>query len=565
MIRAAPAVTILVMLGPVMAGLAGTVLPALGWLPALGGDTISLATLGALFAVPGLLESVLLSGFIGLGSTAVSLVLALAFIAAAHGTRAFEIGIRFVSPLLSVPHVTMAIGVAFLIAPSGWLVRLISPWLTGWDRPPDVLIVHDPWGLTLAGALVLKETPFLFLMMVAALDRVPTGRIVGVGRSMGYAPMTAWLKGVLPQIYPRMRLPIFAVIAFASSNVETAILLGPSTPAPLSVRVVQWMNDPDLEQRFLGSAGALLQAVVTLCAIALWLTLERLARWIGRRWIEAGGRGGGEAILRRLAVATLTGALAVSIAAIAALVVWSVAGAWRFPDPIPATFSLAGWRRGGDDLIGAAVVTAGVAIASASVALVLVVACLENETRRRRQPGAAVDRILYTPLLVPQVAFLFGIQVLLVVTRVDGGIAAVAWSHLVFVLPYVFLSLAGPWRRFDRRYGFVGLTLGRSPTGVLFRVTLPLLIRPVLTAWAVGVAVSVALYLPTLFAGGGRVATLTTEAVALAAGGDRRVIGAFGLLQVVLPLLAFSLAHVLSARLGRPPAGAGLAPPGNGR
>ena len=30
----------------------------------------------------------------------------------------------------------LAIGLAFLIAPSGWLVRLVSPLLTGWDRPP---------------------------------------------------------------------------------------------------------------------------------------------------------------------------------------------------------------------------------------------------------------------------------------------------------------------------------------------------------------------------------------------------------------------------------------------
>ena len=41
-------------------------------------------------------------------------------------------------------------------------------------------------------------------------------------------------------------------------------------------------------------------------------------------------------------------------------------------------------------------------------------------------------------------------------------------------------------------------------------------------AGAVGFAVSAGLYLPTLFAGGGRFVTLTTEAVTLASGGDRR-------------------------------------------
>ena len=43
-----------------------------------------------------------------------------------------------------------------------------------------------------------------------------------------------------------------------------------------------------------------------------------------------------------------------------------------------------------------------------------------------------------------------------------------------------------------------------------------MLLRPLLIALAVGFAVSVAQYLPTLFAGGGRFSTLTTEALSLA-------------------------------------------------
>ena len=51
---------------------------------------------------------------------------------------------------------------------------------------------------------------------------------------------------------------------------------------------------------------------------------------------------------------------------------------------------------------------------------------------------------------------------------------------------------------------------------------LPMLLRPMATAAAIGFAVSVAQYLPTLFIGAGRVATLTTEAVTLSSGADRR-------------------------------------------
>jgi ABC-type uncharacterized transport system YnjBCD permease subunit len=67
----------------------------------------------------------------------------------------------------------------------------------------------------------------------------------------------------------------------------------------------------------------------------------------------------------------------------------------------------------------------------------------------------------------------------------------------------------------------------------------PLLVRPILATLAVGFAVSVAQYLPTLFAGGGRFVTVTTEAVALSAGGNRRVLAVQALLQIALPLAGF--------------------------
>ena len=74
-----------------------------------------------------------------------------------------------------------------------------------------------------------------------------------------------------------------------------------------------------------------------------------------------------------------------------------------------------------------------------------------------------------------------------------------------------------------------------------------MMLAPVLTAAAVGFAVSLGQYLPTLLIGGGRIETLTTEAVALSSGGNRRLIGAFAVLQLVLPAAAFAAALVIPA------------------
>ena len=112
------------------------------------------------------------------------------------------------------------------------------------------------------------------------------------------------------------------------------------------------------------------------------------------------------------------------------------------------------------------------------------------------------------------------------------------WAHLVFVLPYVFLSLADPWRAFDERYTRAALApgrvaLARCSGASSCRCCCARCCSP--ARWPLRSASGQ--YLPTLFAGAGRVATLTTEAVTLAAGADRRVIGIWALLQAALPLL----------------------------
>jgi putative thiamine transport system permease protein len=86
---------------------------------------------------------------------------------------------------------------------------------------------------------------------------------------------------------------------------------------------------------------------------------------------------------------------------------------------------------------------------------------------------------------------------------------------------------------------------------VFYAIKLPILLKPVLVACAVAFAVSVGQYLPTLFAGSGRIATLTTEAVTLSAGADRRVIGTWALLQAAFPLLVYVAAAWLPRRLYR--------------
>ena len=547
--RLGPPLTLAVLAGPVLAGLAGTLLPAFGYLPALGGEALTLDPFRQLLAQPGIWHSALLSLTAGVATAAAALAIVMLFLAGWAGTPAFSRLQHLISPLLSVPHAAAAFGLAFLIAPSGIAARLISPWLTGWERPPDVLIVNDPAGLAMMAGLVVKEIPFLLLISLAALPQADPFRRRRLAASLGYGRMAGFLFGTWPAIYRQIRLAVFAVIAFSSSVVDVAIILGPTRPATLAVRLVGWINDPELTMRFLACAGAVLQLGVTAAALALWIGLEHAGAWLRDRAAAGGLRLRRDRPAALGALAAMTASAIVVLAGLATLALWSVVGLWQFPDALPAAFTLRSWEAALPRIAAPLGTTLAVATAATLAATALALLCLAEEDRAGRRRIALA--LVYLPLIVPQVAFLFGLQLLFGLTGAAPGLPALALTHLVFVMPYVLLSLSDPWRAFDRRYEAVAHGLGHGRASTLMRIKLPMLMRAVLVAAAVGFAVSIGQYLPTLLVGAGRLPTITTEAVALASGGNRRVIGVYAFLQAVLPFLGFAVATAVPALLLR--------------
>jgi putative thiamine transport system permease protein len=550
-LRTIPLITLILFIGPVAAGLIGTILPAFGYLPALGGNRFSLDPVREMLLAPGIYNSIRLSFFTGLATTIISLALVILFCASWHGTRLFTKIQRVLSPFLSVPHVTIAFGLSFLLTPSGWFFRLTSPWATGIVRPPDIIITQDPLGMTLVAALVIKEVPFLFLMTLAAINQINYAQNLTVARSLGYGAIAAWLKTVFPKVYQQIRLPIFAVLAYAISVVDVAIVIAPTTPPPLAVQLLRWFNDPEILMRFIASAGAILQFILVILALGVWWICEKIITNLGRKWIFIGWRFTGDKWLRLIAAICLILVFVVAFFSLVSMAIWSISGDWRFPSAFPQTLSMQTWINNANELYLAAWNTLVIGFITCIVSLILTIGCLENEIRIGKKAQNKSLLLLYTPMLIPQVAFLFGTQIMLILLRIDGSWLAIIWTHLIFVLPYVFISLADPYRSWDKRYADTASCLGARPLRLIICVKLPMLLRPILISAAVGFAVSVGLYLPTVFAGAGKFDTLTTEAVSLAASGNRRTIGTYALLQMLLPFFAFALATAIPSWLHR--------------
>lgn len=540
------------------AGLVFVLLPSFGYFPALGGASLSLQPWRDLFAYPGLASAAratLISAFVALPVALGLALLALAWVAPGGAVRAGLPGLvaKFLSWLLATPHAAFALGLAFLIAPSGWLVR-IAALILPVDRPPDLLIPHDRWGLSLAAGLVLKEMPFLFFAGLAALRQLDAPRLLGIGAGLGYQPGLAWFKLIAPRLYVLIRLPVYAALSYALSAVDMALVLGPATPPTLAVLAVDLTHDPDLARRFPAAALALSHLLLTLAALGAWRALELAVARALRPMLGDGVRSPAAATrwALRLGRAAALASIALGTLAILSLPLWSLASLWRFPDAWPDCCALAGWRRALPDLWLPLRDSLTIAAAVTLLALTGAVAWLQLERGVSSRALTTGRTIAALPLIVSDVAFLMGVQILLLFLGLGGGWLPTALGHTLFVFPYVLLALADPWGRLDPRYERSALCLGAGPWRVLLRVRLPLLMPALSFAAALGFAVSLSLYLPTVMMSGGRIATLATEAIALSSGGDRRIVGIYGATQAMVIWAGFFVAYWVQRRAMRP-------------
>ncbi len=557
--------------------------PLLGSLAHAAGAALDAAAWASLWQDPQFAQAWALSLWTGLASAALATGACALLLSRAATPALQQRLLQRQGWLLAVPHAALAMGLVLLIAPAGWLLRALSPWATGLLAPPPWPTTQDPWGLGLIAVLALKETPFLLWAAGAHLLRPEVGqrlqRELQLAASLGYGAQAAWWRIVWPQVLPRLAAPLLAVLAYSLTVVDVALVIGPARPPTLAQLGWQWLQDASPQQNAQGAAAAWwLAGSVALCAGAAWALLNAPA-W--RHWRTRGVPKRAEdphaahaatgpqpltvpgarphkpasrnapavllALRARLSQAfgpAGTRALgAIYLAVLAALLLGSLTGSWPFPDLLPARWTLAAWRTVADS--GSTLwTTLWLALASAAAALLWVVAWLELAPppwQRRMQTLA------YAPLLLPGLLWVVGLHRLALAWGLDASASGVWLAHSLACLPYVLLTTAGAYAGFDARWWQLAASLGQSRWQFLLQAKWPMLRASLAAGFAVGFAVSVAQYLPTLYVGAGRLATVTTEAVTLAAGGQRNLMAAFAWLQWLLPVLVFAAA----GRLGR--------------
>jgi putative thiamine transport system permease protein len=491
------------------------------------------ASFKALLAHPQFFGALALTLFTGITSTMLSLGLAILIVMAAP-----QKPLSHSSWFLALPHLALALGLGFVLAPTGLLARL----LVGGASPPDWQLVQDPFGFGLILALVLKETPFLVWAMLTVMhsdDRSLHNQST-VARSLGHGPRSLFMKVVLPQVLPRIIWPLVAVFSYGMTVVDMAFVIGPGQPPSLAQLLWTDLNNGDVINNSRGAAGTLLLSGLVFALLVLigvmfvWLKpglrklLTRPARPERRFTILGQG---------------LWSVLVVAYGlVILALLLQSITQLWPYPQLVAEHYSMKAWAallQNPSPLI----TSFTLAFTTALVAVLSVVVWFETQPSPRDKIVLAVSVLI---LCVPALLVALGHYRLLLWLGLTGTVTGLFLAHLLPVTAYVFIMLQGPYRGYDRRWKTVGQGLGAAGLKFNCDVKWPMLKGPLLSAAAVGFAVSSAQFIGAQLAAAGRFSTLPMEAVTLSSGGNRALISSYGVLLMLLPLAGFAVSAWLS-------------------
>ena len=119
-----------------------------------------------------------------------------------------------------------------------------------------------------------------------------------------------------------------------------------------------------------------------------------------------------------------------------------------------------------------------------------------------------VEYFILAPLIVPELPIAVGIHILFIKYGLANSLIGVILIHLILVVPYVVLVLAGVFANYGPETEESARTLGASPMKVFFTITLPAIFPGMVVGGLFAFIRSWRTYVFTLIIGGGVVETL---------------------------------------------------------
>lgn len=271
-----PALLVIVLLfgGGLFLGL----LQALGQTGSINMDGLSVVHFRAVVQDPDFFRSFGLTLYISTVSTVVagviSVLLAVTLVKWAPESRLLTFILQIP---LTVPHLVIAVSVMLLLAPAGFIARILTA-LSLLAKPSDFpLLINDAGAVGILAVYIWKEVPFITFMLLAVLKNIGP-ELLEVGATLKANSRQRFFHIVLPLIGPNLGAACLIVFAFTFGAFEVPYLLGQTYPLTLPVWAYKNYTDIDLLARPEGIAIGLLITAIIICAVVISQFLLQFAK-----------------------------------------------------------------------------------------------------------------------------------------------------------------------------------------------------------------------------------------------------------------------------------------------
>jgi putative thiamine transport system permease protein len=237
-----------------------------------------------------------------------------------------------------------------------------------------------------------------------------------------------------------------------------------------------------------------------------------------------------------------------SILGIISSLIWGLSTNWYFPNFFPKSLTLdvfTNFYNENKSIIFISIFISFIVSLISSLLTIIWVELIEILKIKK----IYLEWIIFIPLFIPQISFLIGLQSFIILFDFDSYLLPLIIIQLFYVIPYSFIILAPSLREIKKEIIIVATSLGKNRLQRLLSIKIPIVMSSLLTSFAIGMLVSFSLYTPVYFFGGGRITTLTVEALNLALSGSRQDLGVATFFQIIIPILILITVAYLSKKI----------------
>jgi spermidine/putrescine transport system permease protein len=157
---------------------------------------------------------------------------------------------------------------------------------------------------------------------------------------------------------------------------------------------------------------------------------------------------------------------------------------------------------------------------------------------RRRFPGRdALSTLLLAPMVLPEIVMAVALLVFMVALNVTLGYFSMIVSHVLITVPFATLIVRAAAASLDKRLEEAAADLGANEWQIFWRVTFPLLLPPIVTAFLLAATLSFDNFVMSTFTSGVGTTPLPLRIYSMLKLGITPKINALGALMVLLNVL----------------------------